>query len=198
VVIYSRNGYDFTERFPFIAQQLRELPARAAVLDGQVVASDADGRRNFARLHVRWTAWHHPPVGVRPARPMECSSNHAKSSLRSKRRASTSTGRSKQSKASGRSEWQGAADMTDSNDDLMQSYEVITRSPRGTVNTPWRRSSCPISRRASQQLPRTPTTPSARAACRHHPQPVQRSPRYPSDQGRLRCYQGIVTSDFIE
>jgi bifunctional non-homologous end joining protein LigD len=28
---------------------------KAAVLDGEVVASDADGRPNFARLHVRWT-----------------------------------------------------------------------------------------------------------------------------------------------
>jgi bifunctional non-homologous end joining protein LigD len=28
---------------------------RRAVLDGEVVASDADGRPNFARLHVRWT-----------------------------------------------------------------------------------------------------------------------------------------------
>jgi len=27
----------------------------SAVLDGEVVASDADGRPNFARLHVRWT-----------------------------------------------------------------------------------------------------------------------------------------------
>src|SRR6516162_2923764 len=54
VVIYSRNGHDFTERFPSIAQLLHELPAKAAVLDGEVVASDADGRPNFARLHVRW------------------------------------------------------------------------------------------------------------------------------------------------
>jgi bifunctional non-homologous end joining protein LigD len=55
VVIFSRNGHDFSERFPSIAQELRELPAKAAVLDGEVVASDADGRPNFARLHVRWT-----------------------------------------------------------------------------------------------------------------------------------------------
>jgi bifunctional non-homologous end joining protein LigD len=55
VIIYSRNGHDFTERFPSIAHLLRELPAKAAVLDGEVVASDADGRPNFARLHVRWT-----------------------------------------------------------------------------------------------------------------------------------------------
>jgi len=50
VVIYSRNGHDFTERFPPIAQLLHELPAKATVLDGEVVASDADGRPNFARL----------------------------------------------------------------------------------------------------------------------------------------------------
>ena len=55
VIIYSRNGHDFTERFPSIAQLLHELPAKAAVLDGEVVTSDADGRPNFARLHVRWT-----------------------------------------------------------------------------------------------------------------------------------------------
>jgi len=55
VVIYSRNGHDFTERFPSIALLLHELPEKAAVLDGEVVASDADGRPNFARLHVRWS-----------------------------------------------------------------------------------------------------------------------------------------------
>jgi bifunctional non-homologous end joining protein LigD len=33
---------------------VHELPAKAAVVDGEVVASDADGRPNFARLHVRW------------------------------------------------------------------------------------------------------------------------------------------------
>ena len=55
VIIFSRNGHDFTERFSSIAQLLHELPAKVAVLDGEVVASDADGRPNFARLHVRWT-----------------------------------------------------------------------------------------------------------------------------------------------
>jgi bifunctional non-homologous end joining protein LigD len=55
VVLFSRNGHDFTSRFPSIAQQLLELPAKVAVLDGEVVASDADGSPNFARLHVRWT-----------------------------------------------------------------------------------------------------------------------------------------------
>src|SRR5215467_14529828 len=55
VLIYSRNGHDFTERFPSIAQLLQELPAKAAVLDGEIVANDADGLPNFARLQVRWT-----------------------------------------------------------------------------------------------------------------------------------------------
>src|SRR5262249_44648457 len=41
--------------FPSIARQLHELPARSAVVDGEVVASDANGRPNFARLHLlRW------------------------------------------------------------------------------------------------------------------------------------------------
>src|SRR5262245_7592669 len=42
------------ERFASIAELLRELPTKAAVLDGEVVASDADGRPNFARLHMHW------------------------------------------------------------------------------------------------------------------------------------------------
>jgi len=45
---------DFTDRFPSIAQLLHELAAKAAVLDGEVAASNADGSPNFARLHVRW------------------------------------------------------------------------------------------------------------------------------------------------
>src|SRR5262249_13685423 len=38
-----------------IALLLHELPAKTAVLDGELVAGDADGRPNFARLHLRWT-----------------------------------------------------------------------------------------------------------------------------------------------
>jgi len=55
VVLYSRNGHEFTERFSSIAELLHELPAKVAVLDGEAVASDADERPNFAGLHVRWT-----------------------------------------------------------------------------------------------------------------------------------------------
>src|SRR5262245_61520194 len=46
VIIYSLNGHDFTERFPSIAQLLHELPAKAAVLDGEVVSNaDVEWRR---------------------------------------------------------------------------------------------------------------------------------------------------------
>jgi hypothetical protein len=48
VVIFSRDSRDITDRFASIAQLQHELPARAAVLDGEV-ASDADERPNFGQ-----------------------------------------------------------------------------------------------------------------------------------------------------
>src|SRR5262245_56008908 len=69
VVIYSRNGHDFTDRFPSIAQLLHELPAKAAVLDGEVVASDADGRPNFRQAACALEpAGHNSAIDVRLAR----------------------------------------------------------------------------------------------------------------------------------
>ena len=53
VVIYSRNGHRFTSRFPTIAYQLRELPAKSAILDGELVASNAAGVPDFRELHSR-------------------------------------------------------------------------------------------------------------------------------------------------
>jgi ATP-dependent DNA ligase len=37
VVIFSGNGHDFTFRFDTIAFVLRDLPTKAAVLDGEIV-----------------------------------------------------------------------------------------------------------------------------------------------------------------
>jgi hypothetical protein len=45
----------FHGALPFHRATTARLPAKAAVLDGEVMASDAHGRSNFARLHVRWT-----------------------------------------------------------------------------------------------------------------------------------------------
>ena len=51
VVIFSRNGHDFTSRFADIAYLLRDLPAKNAILDGEMVASSAAGVPDFAKLH---------------------------------------------------------------------------------------------------------------------------------------------------
>ena len=53
VVIFSRNGHDFTTRFADIAYLLRGLPAKIAILDGEIVASSAAGVPDFAKLHRR-------------------------------------------------------------------------------------------------------------------------------------------------
>jgi len=56
VEILSRNGHDFTARYLPIALMLAELPARSAVLDGELVAADAAGIPDFTALHRRRVA----------------------------------------------------------------------------------------------------------------------------------------------
>ena len=53
VVIYSRNGIDFTERFPSIAYALARFPAKRVIIDAEVVAVTAKGLPNFFALHLR-------------------------------------------------------------------------------------------------------------------------------------------------
>jgi bifunctional non-homologous end joining protein LigD len=48
--IYTRSGQDWTAKFPRIAEALPELDVRSALLDGEIVALDAEGRSSFARL----------------------------------------------------------------------------------------------------------------------------------------------------
>jgi bifunctional non-homologous end joining protein LigD len=49
----GRNGTDFTPRYPEIRDMAIELGARRAVLDGEVVAFDREGRPSFERLQSR-------------------------------------------------------------------------------------------------------------------------------------------------
>jgi bifunctional non-homologous end joining protein LigD len=49
----SRNLNDITPRYPELRELGRALGAREAILDGEVVAFDADGRPNFQRLQGR-------------------------------------------------------------------------------------------------------------------------------------------------
>ena len=53
VVIFSRNGADFTSRWPAIAYALQHLPAKSAIIDAEVVANNAKGMPDFAALHGR-------------------------------------------------------------------------------------------------------------------------------------------------
>ena len=48
--LYSRNGKEWTAKFPSIAQAAVRLPVRTAWLDGEVVALQPDGRSSFQAL----------------------------------------------------------------------------------------------------------------------------------------------------
>jgi bifunctional non-homologous end joining protein LigD len=46
----SRNGRDWTAKFPALVEALQELPAKMAMLDGEVVVMQADGTTSFQEL----------------------------------------------------------------------------------------------------------------------------------------------------
>ncbi|MEX2534924.1 MAG: DNA ligase D [Trueperaceae bacterium] len=50
VRLSSRNGKDWTDRFPEIANLLQNLPVKQALLDGEMVAFAGDGSTSFRRL----------------------------------------------------------------------------------------------------------------------------------------------------
>lgn len=50
VRLLTRNGLDWTERFPSVADALSELAVESAILDGEVIAVGADGRPDFGAL----------------------------------------------------------------------------------------------------------------------------------------------------
>src|SRR6185437_14806795 len=48
VTLHSRNGLDWTERFPEIAAALARLPLEDGILDGEIAALDEEGRSSFS------------------------------------------------------------------------------------------------------------------------------------------------------
>src|SRR6185295_9293133 len=48
--LVTRNGKDWTARFPAVARAAAALPVDSALLDGEVVALDEDGRTSFQAL----------------------------------------------------------------------------------------------------------------------------------------------------
>ncbi len=50
VRLISRNGNDWTHKFPSIAEAARQLPTEDALIDGEVAMLEPDGRTSFAAL----------------------------------------------------------------------------------------------------------------------------------------------------
>jgi bifunctional non-homologous end joining protein LigD len=64
--LISRTGRDQTERYPELANLARFVNALQAVIDGEIVASDPDGRPSFERLQQRMNL--HGPKDIEKAR----------------------------------------------------------------------------------------------------------------------------------
>ncbi len=47
VRLITRNGNDFTSRFPFIEMAVKSLPVRSCLIDGEVIVCDKDGLAVF-------------------------------------------------------------------------------------------------------------------------------------------------------
>jgi bifunctional non-homologous end joining protein LigD len=52
VELLTRKGLDWTERFPNIADAVAELPARTALIDGEIVVEDENGHSSFSCLQA--------------------------------------------------------------------------------------------------------------------------------------------------
>jgi bifunctional non-homologous end joining protein LigD len=50
VKFWSRNGKDWSHKFPTVAKVIKELPVSSAILDGEIVAVDSQGHASFQKL----------------------------------------------------------------------------------------------------------------------------------------------------
>ena len=62
VRLLSRNEKDFGERFPEVTNAIREVNAKEAILDGEIVALDPKGRSSFQLLQSSDTGPERPPI----------------------------------------------------------------------------------------------------------------------------------------
>src|SRR5207237_132808 len=51
--LITRNGLDWTAKFPALARAMAGLPVETAIIDGELVALAADGTTSFADLQDR-------------------------------------------------------------------------------------------------------------------------------------------------
>jgi bifunctional non-homologous end joining protein LigD len=56
VRLISRNGSDFTDRFPLIATALKSLPVRSCLIDGEAIVCDENGLADFELIRGHRTA----------------------------------------------------------------------------------------------------------------------------------------------
>ncbi len=62
VTLFSRSRQDLTSKYFEVAQSLKKLPAQQAVVDGEIVALDAEGRPSFQLLQAYHMAPQKPPL----------------------------------------------------------------------------------------------------------------------------------------
>jgi bifunctional non-homologous end joining protein LigD len=53
VRLFTRNGHDWTDRYPWIAEAARRVQQKQFVLDGEAVILGVDGLSDFAALYSR-------------------------------------------------------------------------------------------------------------------------------------------------
>jgi len=51
--LFTRGGYDWTDRYPLIVQAVLKLRVKSFIIDGEAVICDRKGRADFAKLHTR-------------------------------------------------------------------------------------------------------------------------------------------------
>jgi bifunctional non-homologous end joining protein LigD len=51
--LITRNGYDFSDRFPFIVEAVAALPVRSCIVDGEAIAVDENGLSVFDLVRNR-------------------------------------------------------------------------------------------------------------------------------------------------
>jgi bifunctional non-homologous end joining protein LigD len=54
VRLYTRDGYDFADRFPLAVAAVAKLPVKSCLIDGEAIVCDANGLAVFDLLRRRW------------------------------------------------------------------------------------------------------------------------------------------------
>ena len=62
VHLLSRTNHDMTDKFPEVAQALESLQAKKAIVDGEIVALDKEGRSSFQMLQAYELGQQKPPL----------------------------------------------------------------------------------------------------------------------------------------